>query len=65
MFEYEPSKDMLLNFYTHNMKTDINVLVQVSTTDEYDKDDQINEYTLNVESDVVDIQQVAKDLCKQ
>lgn len=64
MFEYEPSKDMLLNFYTHNMKTDINVLVQVSTTDEYDKEEQINEYTLNVESDVVDIQQVAKDLCK-
>lgn len=39
---------MLLNFYTHNLKIDINVLVQVSTTDEYDKDDEINEYTLNV-----------------
>ena len=57
--------DTLINFYTHNLKnTEININALISTTDEYDKDEELNEYTIDTESDVVDIQEVAKQLCK-
>jgi hypothetical protein len=47
----------MINFYTHNIKNnDLNIQLQISTSDEYDKDDEINEYTISIESDVVDIQ---------
>jgi len=53
--------DTMINFYTHNLKnTEININALISTTDEYDKDEELNEYTIDTESDVVDIQEVAK-----
>ena len=43
VFEFEPKKDILINFYTHNLRDNINIEAALSKTDEYvDSSDIIN-----------------------
>ena len=37
VFEYEKNTSILLSFYTHNIKADVDLKLAVSNADEYDK----------------------------
>lgn len=65
VFEFMPKKDILLNFYTHNIKTDVKLKLVISNADEYSNKDNSGEFIIDREVDVLDLSLVSKKLCKQ
>ena len=50
--------------YTHNVRVPLDIELKVSTADEYDKSDSVMSFALDSESEVLDLKEVSKDLCK-
>jgi hypothetical protein len=38
VFEFIPKKNIFINFYTHNIKSDVKLNMKVSNTDDYNDD---------------------------
>lgn len=55
MFEFQPKKRILLNFYTHNIKTTVNLRLKVSNAREYNDTDNTAEFVVDREVDVLNM----------
>lgn len=55
----------MLNFYTHNIKENVNISLKISNADEYSKEENTADMTIDQEVDVLDIALISKRLCKQ
>jgi hypothetical protein len=60
-----PDKRLLLNFYTHNIKSDVKLHLKVSNAREYNSTDNTAEFTIDKEVDVLDMALVSKKLCSE
>lgn len=47
MFEFLSKKRILLNFYTHNIKSSVNLRLKVSNTREYNDTDNTAEFVID------------------
>lgn len=55
MFEFLSKKRILLNFYTHNIKTTVNLRLKVSNAREYNDTDNTAEFVIDREVDVLNM----------
>jgi hypothetical protein len=65
VFEFIPKKEIMLNFYTHNIKENVKLKMKVSNTDDYKNDENTAEFVIDQEVDVLDLHLVSKKLCKK
>ena len=65
VFEYETGKQILLNFYSHNLKENIDIDLKMNNADNYDEMEKYGSITIDQEVDVLDLAPASKLLCRK
>jgi hypothetical protein len=47
VFEFEKNKEIVLNFYSHNVKKNVNIGLKISNVDEYSKSENYLEAVID------------------